>query len=84
MIRESCCLFLDNELIGSRVEKEFNAIAKGLSQRHLKCKGIKLGEIKVIVYAKMMEGRKVRCNNSGDVEFETLVSLTLLTVFSCV
>jgi hypothetical protein len=69
---------LDENLIGSRVEKEFDSIAKGLVQRHLKCKGMKLGQLNVIIYAKMMEGRKVRCDTDGNVQFDTLVIIIYL------
>lgn len=65
----------DRELIGSRVEKEFASVEKSLVQRHLKCKGIKLGKLNVIVYAKMMEGRRVLCTKQGEVKFDTMVRL---------
>ncbi len=62
-------------MIGSRSEKEFAVIAKGLAQRHLKCKGIQLGDMNVVLYARMMEGRKVRCGSKGEVRFDTLVRI---------
>ncbi|ODM95979.1 5'-3' exoribonuclease 1 [Orchesella cincta] len=50
--------------------RTFDAMAKGLVERHLKFRGIRLGNLGVILHGKVMEGRKIRCNNVGNVVIE--------------
>jgi len=75
-------IFPDLRFEESRAEKEFNTISKSLVTRHLKCKGIKLGNLNVIIYAKMMEGRKVRCDSKGSVDFQTQVRTECFNLFA--
>jgi len=68
-----CVLLTDIKSLSGNWEKEFYATAKGVVDRHMKFKGINLGEINVIIFAKMMIGRKVLCGENGQISFDTSV-----------
>ncbi|CAG7833351.1 unnamed protein product [Allacma fusca] len=45
---------------------------EGLEKRHMTSKAIKLGDVDIVLWAKLMDGRKVRCDKHGRVIVDNL------------
>lgn len=69
-----CYFNSDPKVTDDASRKTFDVMAKGIVDRHLKFRGIRLGGLQVILNARLMEGRKTRCNNAGKVVVENQVN----------
>lgn len=66
---------VDPKTSDDSARKTFESMENVIVERHLKFRGIRLGRLNVIVYARLMEGRKMRCNNVGKVVIENQVRM---------